>query len=507
MMALVSKDAKYILEPQAGKGDLACIARGDKTQAELESLADREYCRYSDRDGRGSREVDCIEINPELLPVLREKGFNVVGFDWLDYAGISYYDAIVMNPPFSNGEEHLLKAWDFLHAGEIVCLLNEETINNPYTEKRQRLVSLVMKHGAVEPLGECFHDAEHQTNVRISLVYLKKEAEDDTLNLWEVKTSEKQVDTSEFGGDENMLAIRDNLGNMEHWYNMATEHMVHAFEHLRKASVYLGSNGIHVNEDYKRIIGIALDNRNSARAEFQKKHRRDAWMKVFSRMEFHKWLDKKQTEEMLRDIERDSNIPFTAVNIKATLENIFLQRRKLFEMSVANVFDSLTKFYSGNTNGGGGGGDYSGWKTNDNYKVNEKLVFPYGCRYERDFADFKTYYSHSEIDLYNDLDRVLRVLDGQSFEKCYTVARAMDQAFTRLERLRIPNHGGGKPYYKAGWSQSEQTAESEYFEVRFFQKGTVHLKWKRKDLLDQFNIAAAAGKKWLGENTQSKEAA
>ena len=43
----------------------------------------------------------------------------------------------------------------------------------------------------------------------------------------------------------------------------------------------------------------------------------------------------------MRDVERDSTIPFTAENIKNTLENVFMSRKKLFDESVANVFDEL----------------------------------------------------------------------------------------------------------------------------------------------------------------------
>lgn len=500
MMAKISHDAVHILDPQAGKGDLAAVARGDG----LEYDGYAADGRYS-RSGRGHRKVDCIEINPELAAILMEKDFPVVGYDWLDYAGVSYYDAIIMNPPFSNGDEHLLKAWDFLHAGEIVCLLNEQTIKNPYTERRKRVVQLIEQHGTVEYLDQCFHDAQRQTDVPIALVYLKKTAEDDTLNLWAVKNDEKPVDTSEFDGDEAMLAIRDNLGNMEHWYNMATEHVVQAIHHLRKASTYASANSISMSEDYKTAVSLGFGNINAARAEFIKLHRRDCWKQVFEKMEFRKWLDKKQTNQFLRDVERNGNVPFTADNIKATLENVYLQRRKLFEMSVANVFEELTKFYKGNSYGGGGAeAGMSGWKSNDSYKVNEKLVFPYGCRYDKDSANFSLWYNQGAIDIYNDVDRVLCVLDGKDFEHCVTISTAMSRAFGRLEAQRAAYGSRGS---RALWSQSDQVADSQYFEIRFFMKGTVHLKWKRKDLWEKFNTTAAAGRKWIGENTQQERTA
>ncbi len=464
MMDKISSNASHFLEPSAGKGDIA------------EAIVEKKRYRTT--------HIDCIESSPELVAVLMDKDFPVVGHDWLTYEGVCYYDAIVMNPPFSNGDDHLLKAWDFLHDGEIVCLLNEETVKNPHTAARKRLAGIIEQHGEVEYLGDVFSTAERKTGVNVAMVYLKKVSADDSIDLWANVTAEKSV-KDDIGGDANMLAIRDNLGNMQHYYDKANEHMHLAFQHIRKAGLYLGANGIYLGSDYDKILHLAFGNMNNAKAEFGRKHRRDAWMEVFNKMEFRKWLDKKQREEFVRDIQRNGNIPFTKENIKGTLENVFFQRGRLFEQSVANVFDELTRYYNGNTN------HTEGWKTNDSYKVNKKIVFPWGCRFEKDWRSFRTVYGGS-IDIYNDLDRILCVLSGKDFEECHTIAQAMESRFRAL--------GSG---VRQGF---DNETESEFFHIKFWMKGTVHLTFKDKDLWARFNITAAKGKQWLGQQTQ-KEAA
>ncbi len=462
MLAKISSDARHFLEPNAGKGDIA--------EAIVEKIG-----RYSRAN------VDCIECAPELVAVLMDKDFPVVGHDWLDYSGVCYYDAIVMNPPFSNGDDHLLKAWDFLHNGEIVCLLNEETIKNPCTVARKRLASIIEQHGEVEFLGECFRCGERKTGVNVAMVYLKKVSDDDAIDLWANKTEEKIAD-DDIGGDKNMLAIRDSLGNMQHYYDQANEHMHKAFQHIRKASLYLSANEIYIGSDYDKILELAYKNINDAKAEFGRKHRRDAWMHVFNKMEFRKWLDKKQREDFVRDIERNGNIPFTKENIKGTLENVFLQRGQLFEQSVANVFDELTRYYKGNTN------HTEGWKTNDSYKVNRKIIFPWGCRFEKEYGrSFSTCYG-GQIDIYNDLDRILCVLAGKDFEDCGTIDRAMSNKF------HILGHG-----VKQGF---DNQTESEFFHIKFWMKGTVHLTFKDDELWTKFNVTASKGKNWIGRSTQ-----
>jgi len=463
MLARVHKDARYFLEPSAGKGDLALAIK-----------------RLDDRYGY-QRQVDCIELVPELVSILRDKDLSVVGADWLTYSGVSFYDEILMNPPFSTGDAHLLKAWDFLHHGEILCLLNAETLRNPYTEARKRLVTIIAAHGDTEELGQCFRTAERPSDVEVVLVHLTKVSDDDRMELWaDTASTERQPD--EGAADPQWVAIRDTLGNMQRHYDMATQHMLTAFQHLRKASVYIEANGGYPSGDYERIVPMALTNVNEARAEFSKLHRKRCWQAVFQLMDFDKWLDKQQREQFLRDIERESTIPFTTENIKGTLENIWLQRGKLFAMSVANVFDALTRYYKGNTSW------HEGWKTNDNYKVNKKIIFPYGCSFEKQWG-FRSLNGYGMIDIYNDLDRVVCMLDGQDFAKCYTIGQALERAFE---------------HHKYGRQSTLNSTESRYFAIRFYKKGTVHLTWADEKLWQEFNVTASRGKRWLGSDTQSE---
>src|SRR6185436_18895362 len=57
----------------------------------------------------------------------------------------------------------------------------------------------------------------------------------------------------------------------------------------------------------------------------------------------------------------------------------------------------------------------------------------------------------------------------------------------------------------ASYTTAAQVAESDHFEIRFFKKGTVHLKFQDKKLWERFNMACAAGKLWLGMNTNGRD--
>lgn len=147
-----------VLEPHGGEGHLA---------------DERPYWLRQRRVA-----VDTIEIDATKHSVLRDKGYRVVGLDFLLFEGGGVYDAVVMNPPFAQGARHVLKAWDMLWAGQVVAQLNAETLRNPHTAERQRLLSLVEQFGTVEYVGSAYStsEAQRRADVEVALVHLVKPA-------------------------------------------------------------------------------------------------------------------------------------------------------------------------------------------------------------------------------------------------------------------------------------------------------------------------------------------
>ena len=72
-----------ILEPSAGRGSIAEVVFHDSPP-------------------------DCIELNSDNRKILSDKGFNLVGEDFMDFN--EPYDVIIANPPFSNSRDakHIL---------------------------------------------------------------------------------------------------------------------------------------------------------------------------------------------------------------------------------------------------------------------------------------------------------------------------------------------------------------------------------------------------------------
>lgn len=155
-----------ILDPEAGKGDIVDFVMNE----------------------RSDRTVDCIEINPELQATLRGKGYSVIHDDFLTFEPKYHYDLILMNPPFNQGAAHLLKALDVQkRGGRIICILNAETIRNPYTNERKVLVrKLEDLEASIEYRTDEFTSAERYTNwlIMIFLYLISRNSRFRCAGLW-----------------------------------------------------------------------------------------------------------------------------------------------------------------------------------------------------------------------------------------------------------------------------------------------------------------------------------
>ena len=158
-----------VLEPSAGKGDLARYVAG-----RLYYSRNRWPAHDSGSWAKAIRDadIDCIEIDPALRNVLEGEGFRVVHDDFLTYETQKRYRLVVMNPPFDNGAAHLLKALELMQrGGTICCILNAETLRNCYTEQRRELAAKLKAYGAeIEFVFGAFADAERQTDVDVALI-------------------------------------------------------------------------------------------------------------------------------------------------------------------------------------------------------------------------------------------------------------------------------------------------------------------------------------------------
>ncbi len=146
-----------VLEPSAGKGNIADAIKEETPQANLR----------------------VVEISGQLRKILAAKGYELAGEDFLEHKG--EYDRIVMNPPFEKGQdmEHVRRAYDLLKPdGRVVAIMSEGLFfrsDKKATEFREWLEGL---GGTSEKLPEgAFKSGERATGVATRLVAIDKAGE------------------------------------------------------------------------------------------------------------------------------------------------------------------------------------------------------------------------------------------------------------------------------------------------------------------------------------------
>lgn len=150
-------DQARILEPSAGKGDIAEALRN----------------RYPSAD------LQVIEINHALANILELKGFTATQGDFLEIEDTHAFDAIIQNPPYENGQdiEHVRQAYRRLkYGGVLVSLISSGSLSRS-DRRAQMFQEWLARRNAdiVSVPGGSFKKAFRSTGVSVKIVVLKKD--------------------------------------------------------------------------------------------------------------------------------------------------------------------------------------------------------------------------------------------------------------------------------------------------------------------------------------------
>ena len=100
-----------------------------------------------------------------------------------------------MNPPFANGVKHVLHAWDILFSGEMVAIVNAETIRNAFSNERQLLIKIIEdNNGTVEFVTDAFQsdDTEVKAVVEVAIIHLVKKQDIKTSYITGLKKEKRR---------------------------------------------------------------------------------------------------------------------------------------------------------------------------------------------------------------------------------------------------------------------------------------------------------------------------
>ena len=477
---------RTILEPSAGKGDLA--------DALMRHMGQRV-------DERHRKHIHCIEQEPDLQAAVKGKGYTLVAMDFLTFEAQDQYDLIIMNPPFSNGDQHLLHAWDVLYGGDIVCLLNAATVDHPDTVKRRLLLNIINEHGRIERLGKCFAgmDAFRQTDVDVVLVHLTKDKPEVKFSFEGAEFEHDRTNYSFDASDlSNQVALNDKVGNLVMLHNKCLS----IFREIARLFVELDFYSAPFGARYRMLDEVLKEAAHNYKSTYDKERqktlynmfsaalKKESWESIFEMTNMANLVSTKVRSDFKKFCDDNKTLSFSRANINALLSGLFHSRNDIFRTCIEEVFDRMTRYDKRNT------AHVEGWKTNDAYKVNRKVIVPiaeYG--FDNEWWRDKASMPHHAKERLNDIDKAMGFLVGKTQDQVLTIVQA------------IKAHVGERGTDRFNFQWFKEPFESEFFQCRVYLKGTIHLTFKDPWLWEKFNIEAARGKNWLPDDYKEREMA
>ena len=465
---------KEVLEPSAGKGDLAEYIRDTKHTIYEKGHSKHFYEEKHSFNGS----IDCIELAPELRSVLSGKNFRVVYDDFLRYQTYKQYDLILLNPPFSEGDAHLLKALSMVESGgDVVCILNAETIRNPYTNRRKELAVKLRKMDAkIRYYQSAFTTAERTTKVEVAAIYVsvpKKQYDSAFLK------GLKEKHYAEYRAKEcTDVGFADSIKNAIIQYNIDIEAGIKLIREFKSLKKTFKSSFVHKYGEMiqLKVDGDDVEEDSKSFNDYIKMVRRKYWEALFENPDFTKQMTsnlKQQYENRIKDL---VNYDFNEYNIREIKIDITKKLVRGVEECIVALFDELTEKHAWYPECDNNIHYFNGWASNKSWIINQKVVMPYNA-YHYQFDDSKKLHitSGSFYSALADMERVLTYLDtkGTQYASCYDV----------LSRAQ-----------KIGQTKN---IELKYFTITVYKKGTCHIRFKDKDLLKKLNIYGCQRKGWL----------
>lgn len=198
------------------------------------------------------------------------------------------------------------------------------------------------------------------------------------------------------------------------------------------------------------------------------------WSRILRTESFSRNLTNSGREKLDHQVEEGKKLEITSENILLMLSGFIQNSKKLLLETCVEMFDMMTSYhlneYSKNVH------YYSGWQTNDAFKINKKIIIPFR------FASYASF----------DEDR-----NGEyPYKNVHPSIRARIEDFNKVFAFIKPNFD--KEFQALGVGEFE----NEVFRFKIFKKGTVHIWFKDLELLEQFNLICGQEKNWVPDHNE-----
>lgn len=438
---------KTILEPSAGKGDIV------------------DFLTIN-----GAKSVLACEIDPTLRKILEGK-CNVIESDFLNLTSdkISHVDFIVMNPPFSADERHILHAYDIAPDGcTIIALCNYQTYNNAYTSERKRLKQLIESYGTIANLKDAFSTSERKTDVFIGLIRVTKPSIN-AQNEYEGFFMDEEPEERQENGIMSYNVVRDLVNRYVSALKIYDEQLESA---TKLNSVLSGFYGTGLG--FQCMSGDKPVKRN----EFKKDLQKSGWKFIFNKMNLNKHITKGVNEDINKFVEQQTEIPFTMRNIYHMLDMVVQTAGQRMDKAILEVFDRVTNHHHENRH------NIKGWKTNSHYLVGKKFILPYQISPATEYGYTTGVYTslkNSWDGTMADFEKALCFVNGINYDEIDRSAKK-DEYIPNEDRTinRSINRNTYGVWY-----------ESKFFKYKGYKNGNMHFEFMDENVWALFNQRVA----------------
>lgn len=510
-----------VLEPSAGKGDLveAILRHYDihgwsngnveidcvEIDPHLRSVLKYEHCgERLDAVGRRIRELDdkrtwdskhgrYIELPPaeqeEMKELRRRKSWmekgsvRIVHDDFGTFESRKQYGLIVMNPPFKDGDAHLLKAIEMQrqHGGEVRCILNAETLRNPYTNRRKILRQTLLDLEAdVQFIDGAFSDAERATDVSVALIRVKIPEIKRESAIYErlKKAAEMQEQAPREVTD---LTVADFVSKIVTQFNVEVDAGLGLIREFIAMSPYIMRN-MDPNAKYNSpTLSLSVNGGSSDYPSINKfliATRRKYWEALFTNKDFTSRLTKNLKDRYESMVDDMQDYDFTEFNIRRIMEEMNAEMHTGIQETIVALFEKLTAAHSYYPECSKNVHYYNGWKTNKAHKIGSKVILPIHGVFASYSWEKDTFNVRNAEAIISDIEKVFEYLDGNA-------------------SAPVDLHGVLETACKEG---RRQNIQCKFFSVNLYKKGTMHIKFHSQAIVDRFNIYCSQKKNWLPPN-------
>ncbi|AJK18048.1 DUF4942 domain-containing protein [Yersinia pseudotuberculosis] len=176
---------------------------------------------------------------------------------------------------------------------------------------------------------------------------------------------------------------------------------------------------------------------------------RGIWRDLMKKSGMLSLMDAQARDQWYRNLDGDDIPAISEANILSTFEQLHLNKMDVFERGIINVFKGLSWDY----------------KTNSPCSFGKKIIINNLVTHNRWGFSLNWGWRRDQL---ADLERMLFLLDGKPIPD-----NRGDISTRLMEHIRD--------------NPAKDMYEDEFFSIRYFQKGTAHLTFKRLELIERMN--------------------